>query len=259
MRTLRSRRAALAAPLVVATLMSASAPAAALPVIMEILYDGPGTDADDAFTELAGTPGMTLDGWTLEGVNGSNGGVYRTVSLAGAVIPADGLLVIATAGAGAGLLAVRDFVGAVDWQNGPDAVRLVSPSGDIVDALQYGVSSLLAAGEGNPADDVGAGISLSRDALATDTGDNAADFLAGAPTPGAGLSPPAPVPAVPPAVGVAEPQVLGLLIAGTAMAGFARRRRRGWRRCVPQSGHARTDLAMHRPLPSPAVAGARRP
>ena len=135
-------------------------------------------------------------------MNGGNGLVYRSVPLGGAVIPVDGLLVVATASASGAVLAARDLLGNVDWQNGPDAVLLVSPAGAVIDALQYGVATALSVGEGTPADDVGAGISLSRDLLATDTDDNAADFFAATPTPGAGFqlpgqATPAPVPEAP--------------------------------------------------------------
>ena len=67
--------------------------------IHEVLYDGPGTDADDAFTEIVGSPGFSLDGWRLVGINGGNGEIYRDLDLTGAVIPADSILVIATSNA----------------------------------------------------------------------------------------------------------------------------------------------------------------
>jgi hypothetical protein len=90
-------------------------PSQAIPVIQEVLYDGPGTDADDVFTEIFGIAGMSLDGWSLVGVNGSNQQSYRTVTLEGAVIPNDGILVITTLAAAAHLIAYSDFYGEVDW------------------------------------------------------------------------------------------------------------------------------------------------
>lgn len=158
----------------------------ALPVIHEIVYDGPGGDADDVFTELFGESGMVLAGWTLVGINGATGAVYRTLGLTGAVIPDDGLLVIATATASGDVLAQRDFVANVDWQNGPDAVQLRAPDGTIVDALQYGDALANNAGEGQPAEDVAAGQSLARDLFSTDTNNNVTDFVRGVPTPGVG-------------------------------------------------------------------------
>ena len=71
----------------------------ATPVIQEVFYDALGPDTSSVFTELYGCPGTALNGWSLVGVNGANGRAYRTLELTGAVIPADGLLVLATASA----------------------------------------------------------------------------------------------------------------------------------------------------------------
>ena len=175
--------------------ISAVHPAAAqssTPVlIQEVLYDGSGTDSEEAFTEISGPAGKILDGWTLVGVNGSNGQPYRTISLDGATIPADGLLVVAHQNAAGDALAHRDFTANVDWQNGPDAVQLRDPQDQVVDALQYGDAGQHNAGEGNPAPQVTAGQSLSRAADGADTDDNLADFTArDSPTPGTGAAPP---------------------------------------------------------------------
>jgi cysteine-rich repeat protein len=158
-------------------------------LINEVMYDGPqDTDPQVAFTELWGPAGTSLDGFVLVGHNGAlDGEPYVEVDLTGAVMPADGLLVVATDAAAGATLAARDVVGDVDWQNGPDGVRLVDGSGAVVDALQYGDAGPDGnRGEGEPADDVPAGSSLSRDDSHSDTGDNATDFTAlAAPTPGA--------------------------------------------------------------------------
>ena len=155
------------------------------PRIHEVVYDGAGTDSDDAFTEIVGAPGLSLDGWHLVGVNGGNGTIYRDLDLTGAVIPTDSLLVIATSAAAGAVLAERDFVANVDWQNGPDAVQLRDSTGTVIDALQYGDAGEFNSGEGAPASSVSAGKSLSRDRSSTDTDDNANDFtLLNPPTPG---------------------------------------------------------------------------
>ena len=158
----------------------------AYPVLNEVYYDAVGPDAAEAFTEIYASAGMDLSGWSLVGINGSDGSAYQSVDLTGAFVPLDGILVVATAQAAGMVAMVRDFVGSVDWQNGPDAVHLVDPAGLVVDALQYGDAGIFNAGEGNYAIDAPAGKSLSRDAFGTDTDDNFADFrVLDLPTPGA--------------------------------------------------------------------------
>jgi hypothetical protein len=157
-------------------------------VIQEVLYDGPGSDGDDVFTELSGMPGTDLEGWSLVGINGSDGQAYRTIDLSGLSIPDDGVFVIATSAANITLALQRDFIANVDWQNGPDALHLLNGS-DIVDALQYGDAGAFNAGEGAFALDISGDLSLSRDLLGTDTNINAADFGSGIPTPGASVVP----------------------------------------------------------------------
>ena len=163
----------------------------ASPRIQEVLYDGSGSDAEEAFTEITGQPGMALDGWSLVGVNGSNGIPYRTIALDGAAIPADGVLVVAHEDAAGAALTHRDLKANVDWQNGPDAVQLRNPQDQIVDALQYGDAGQHNAGEGSPAPQVNAGWSLSRAADGADSGDNLADFTPlEDPTPGSASTSP---------------------------------------------------------------------
>ena len=171
--------------LVLALCVSFTAQAAV--VIQEVLYDGPGTDPDDVFTELSGTPGTALDGWSLAGINGADGQVYRTIDLSGLVIPADGIFVIATASANSALALLRDFIADVDWQNGPDALHLLNGI-NLIDSIQYGDAGIYNAGEGAFAVDVTGAVSLSRDLLGTDSNNNAIDFTAGAPSPGMGPS-----------------------------------------------------------------------
>jgi opacity protein-like surface antigen len=172
--------------LLVLAIASATSAQAAV-VIQEVLYDGPGTDADDVFTELYGTPGTNLSGWTLTGINGADGQAYRSIDLSGLTIPADGIFVIATSSASLELALQRDFIANVDWQNGPDAVHLLHGT-ELIDALQYGDAGDYNAGEGVFAADVTGPLSLSRDMFGTDTNNNGFDFTAGEPTPGQGPS-----------------------------------------------------------------------
>jgi hypothetical protein len=163
-------------------------PVRAQVVIHEVLYDGLGGDADDAFTELVGPPGTSLDDWSLVGINGGTGTSYRVIDLSGTTIPSDSVFVVATSSANDSLAAVRDLIGSVDWQNGPDAVQLIDAMGSIVDALQYGDATPFNAGEGFPAPRTAAGESLSRDDAGTDSDDNLADFTRQpVPSPGVGV------------------------------------------------------------------------
>ena len=160
-------------------------PTPAIVVISELYYDGPGADVDEVFTELVGPPGLSLDGWRIVGLSGVGHAIYRSVPLDGAVMPDDGVLVVATDKAAGAALAARDVVGNVEWHNGPDAVQLRYPLNGVADAVAYGGATVASLGEGDPAPDVPAGLSLHRDAAATDTDDNATDFVTSVPTPGA--------------------------------------------------------------------------
>jgi hypothetical protein len=190
--------------------------AAGLPLISELFYDAAGSDDGLSFVEVYGTPGDVLDGFLLEGVNGSNGGITPSLMLAG-VIPADGLFVVADSSSGGGTrVAEADLILNFDFQNGPDSVRLLAPGGAVVDALGYGVfgAGEVFAGEGTPAPDAPADASLARLFADIDTDDNAMDFAIALPTPGTAQ------------LAVPEPGTAALL--GVGLAGLARggRRRR---------------------------------
>jgi hypothetical protein len=201
--------------LLVAALLAAGA-AQALPVISELLYDASGADDGALFVELYGAPGTSLDGYVIEGVNGSDGSVTHTLELSG-TIPEDGILVVADEASGGGtLVAGADLLLNFDFQNGPDSVVLRDALGTVIDALGYGVfgAGEVFAGEGAPAPDVAAGSSLARVFADVDTDDNAADFAAlEAPSPGS--APLSPVP---------EPAAALLLATGLAVLSLLRRR-----------------------------------
>src|SRR5262245_62575829 len=115
----------------------APAPARALPVISELLYDAVGSDDGRGFVELYGAPGTDLSGLRIEGVNGAGGAIGPVLMLSG-TIPADGFFVVADDQAGGPtLVANADLVLSFDFQNGPDSVVLRSDA-VVFDALAYG-------------------------------------------------------------------------------------------------------------------------
>jgi hypothetical protein len=185
-------------------------------VISELLYDAASTDNGNVFVELFGTPGTVLDGWLLEGVNGSDGSIYRSVVLAG-VIPADGVFLIGDdSGDGSTLINNADLVLEIDFQNGPDSVVLRNGT-TVMDALGYGdFSGQVFAGEGDAAPDGPSGSSLARHHPLLDTNNNFNDFMVlDLTTPGA-----VPVSAVP------VPPAVALFLSGiVGLAGVARKRR----------------------------------
>ena len=163
-----------------------SSVAVASPVISELFYDAPGSDAGLVFVELFGTPGDSLDGLLLEGINGSGGTVYKTIGLGG-VFPLDGVFVVGDESGGSTQVANADFVADVDFQNGPDSVVLRNAAA-VLDAVAYGSFAVgdVPAGEGSAAPAALAGASIARFNPWIDTGDNGADFvLLDTPTPGA--------------------------------------------------------------------------
>ena len=204
----------------VAVMLLAPLAANALPILSEVYYDAVGSDDTLVFVELYGAPGTDLSGLVLEGVNGSNGSVGPVVTLSG-VIPLDGLFVVADGDTG-GTTAVAnaDLVTNFDFQNGPDSIVLRSGA-VVLDAIGYGVfgPGEIFAGEGSPAPDPPAGMSLARVFADLDSNDNATDFVVAAPTPGTA-----------PLSGVPEPGTagsLGLGLAGLGCLGRLGRARHG--------------------------------
>jgi hypothetical protein len=182
-----------------------AAPTARAVQISEVLYDATGSDNGKVFVELWGTAGTSLDGYTLEGVNGGDGAVGPTLALTG-VIPADGFFVVGDTDGTASQVANVDLVLNFDLQNGPDSVVLRDALGNVLDSLGYGVfgATDVFAGEGSPAPGAAAGQSVARLFANRDTNDNAADFgLLDVPTPGTG-------PLAAPEPGLAAALALGL-------------------------------------------------
>jgi hypothetical protein len=204
----------------------AAVSAQALPILSEVYYDAPGSDDGQSFVELAGLPGTSLEGYVLEGINGSNGAVGPTIVLSGS-IGANGLFVVADRMSdGSTMVVGADLLANFDFQNGPDSVVL--RAGELIaDALGYGVfaPSEIFAGEGMAASDVSAGASLARLFANIDTDDNANDFVTlSTPTPGTASF--APVP---------EPTAATALASGTLLLLGLCERRRAAQRCQSNS------------------------
>jgi hypothetical protein len=187
------------------------AEAGALPVISEVLYDAVGSDNGFVFVEIHGEAGTSLAGLTIEGINGSGGGVTVSLALAGVIQP-DGLFVLADdAGGGVSSVEGADQLLDFDFQNGPDSI-LLRDGDTVLDALGYGVFAAgeVFAGEGSPAADPPAGSSLARHFADLDSDDNAVDFtVLENPTPGSA-----------PFLGIPEPSSCLLLTLG--LLGLAR-------------------------------------
>ncbi|MCK6621081.1 MAG: hypothetical protein HUU32_09855 [Calditrichaceae bacterium] len=109
--------------------------------INELDYDQPGTDATE-FIELAGPDNTSLNGYTIELVNGFDGAVYQSADLTGFTIPPDNVGGYGFFVVGAAAVTNVDFTPAA-WpatniiQNGaPDGV-LLKLNGVVVDGFSY--------------------------------------------------------------------------------------------------------------------------
>ncbi|MBN2620362.1 hypothetical protein JXB22_04650, partial [candidate division WOR-3 bacterium] len=141
--------------------------------INEVLYDTPGTDSA-CFIELYGSSGgMSLDNYSLVGVNGYDGSEYVVIDLSGFSLPGDGFFVVAQDSG----VANHDLMSSTaDLQNGPDNIEL-RMNNITIDALGYGaIDGWVFTGEWLPAPDVDYDHSLGRYPDGDDTDNNYVDF-----------------------------------------------------------------------------------
>jgi len=151
-------------------------------VINEVLYDPPGVDDGHEFVEIAGQPGMSLDGVTLVGVAGTTGQIYLGPIDLGATMPASGYLVV-----GGRYIPASDIALPRTIRNGPDSLVLLDCDGLEIDAVGYGnfTPSHHFYGEWLPVPP-SPGRAIGRDYFSTDSDNNNSDFMPmHTPTPGA--------------------------------------------------------------------------
>jgi predicted extracellular nuclease len=160
-------------------------------VINEIDYDQPGSDAVE-FIEIFNPDinPVSLDGYTLDLLNGTNGSAYKSFVLTGLTIEANGYLVIC--GDSLSVANCNIDIASSNWiQNGSsdgDAVALFS-EGTIVDAIAYeGIGGNLGSyAEGNSftaADSNNISMSIARLPNGFDSDHNSEDFSSACITPG---------------------------------------------------------------------------
>jgi hypothetical protein len=155
-------------------------------VINELLSDVPGDDTNGVlFIELYGEALAAIEEYRVVFVNGDNGETTEEIDIpAGALVPEDGIFLIADSKTGQGdvsTVAGADFIDNFDPQNGPDCVQLFDDQGQLVDALGYGTPIVALAGNGLACFEseaiprAAAGLSLTR-TNGIDQGDNSSDF-----------------------------------------------------------------------------------
>ena len=173
-----------------ALLLGTSVPIHAGVLINEIDYDQPGADTAE-FIELynPGNNGLTLDGYTLDLVNGTTGSRYHSFDLTGLSIAAKEYLVLCSNSQAVANCSIEAATGS--WiQNGGssgDAAALFQGT-TLLDSVVYeGTGSLSAYAEGGGFTEADSGsipMSIARLPNGVDTNDNAGDFASACLTPG---------------------------------------------------------------------------
>lgn len=198
-------------------------PAAA--VVINEVYGGGGNSGaplDRDFIELYNTSDAPVDvtGWSVQYASAA-GTTWQLTLLSGSIAAGDHLLVGEALGSGAALpdLPPVDVSGSIAMSATSGKVALVSASTalscgtallrcqdlvGVLDLVGYGTASDFAGSAAAPA--LSNSTSASRSAAHTNTGDNAADFTAGAPSPVASGSAPDPEPVGPIAATIREIQ-----------------------------------------------------
>ncbi len=153
------------------------------PVVTEVYYDATGDDTGHEFVEIWNARDVvaSLHGVRIEAGDGGTPGRWTlrwTGGSADTLKPGARFVV-----GGAQVVPRPSAIVTLELQNGPDAVRLVWPDGE-VEVVGWGAHDLPEYYCGSPAADVSAGQSLSRMPDGAATGSNAGDFRGAEPSPG---------------------------------------------------------------------------
>src|SRR5436309_1506702 len=156
---------------------------ASRPTLAEVYYDAVGDDTGLEFVEIFNPTGssVSLSGLRLEAGDGSGPGrsTLRWTGGTNDSVAAGGRFVVG----GSRVLPRPQAIVELQLQNGPDAVRLAWPGGD-VEVLGYGAQEFPEYACGAPAPDVPSGRSLARIPDDSNLGSNVLDFRPSSPTPG---------------------------------------------------------------------------
>lgn len=171
-------------------------------VINEVFYNPTGDDyrsgSSPTFIEVSGPGGMSIEGYTIELINGADGLSYNRFTFPNdARLGGNGLAVMAMTEPDSHLASdapgniyfeMTSYASGQDAiQNGPDNVVLEDAAGTVVDAVAYGTFAAGDPGffgESSAVPSPVPGRSIGRVRGAADTDDNSVDFRSFYPTPG---------------------------------------------------------------------------
>jgi 5'-nucleotidase len=176
-----------------------AAPSAQAAVVINEVYGGGGNSGatyQRDFIELVNTTASAVDlsGWSVQYAS-ATGSTWQVTPLTGVVAPGKAFVVAEAAGAAGSVDVVGDVVGKIPMSGSDGKVALVntatalsgcgtdcSDSPQVVDFVGWGSANDWAGSAAAPK--TTNATAVGRDAAATNTANNAADFTAGAPTPG---------------------------------------------------------------------------
>jgi len=186
--------AAVSASALLVTALAVATPAVAAggSVLVSEVYGGGGNSGAtwrSDFVELSNPTASAVDltGWQVAYFS-AGGGAGGSTTLSGSIAPMHTFLVRESTGAGGTTdLPTPDATGTLTLSATSGRIDLVAPSGTLVDRVGYGTATTF---EGSgPAPGLGNTTADARTTPCTDTDDNAADLVAGDPTPESSAAP----------------------------------------------------------------------